>query len=685
MARRKMSQSEQEARERFSTTAAEVIQANVEDYVSDNYLPYAYSVCLDRALTYARDGLKPIQRRILYTAYKHNITDKSPKMKSAQFEGLVMKYSPHGGCYSSIVNMAGPEVEGQPRDLRVPLIRGKGNWGTLDEDAAAARYTEMSLWPAAMELVKELDENAVDMVPNYDGTTTEPAFLPARWPVALIQGVPSAMAVGFACNIPCHNPNEAIDACIYRLQNKNCAVDDIAKIIKGPDFNCGCDIISTTIRDGKPVDGIKEYLETGSGSFVMRAKYELEDVNGAHQIHFTHLPYKVGPNKVLESIKNAYDKGEFKELASWSDLSDRKNPVLIEIITKKGVNITKTLNELFKRTPLQSVFAANNTIVSKDNLPTKMSILQILDEFIDFRRQCTTRKLNFRLEKKAKDLSLNEAIAAVLVDIDKCIEIIRKSKDSEVARKKLMTTFKVDEAQANYILNIQLRKLTRSDSLEVKKKVAALKKEIKDIKGILASPKKMDEFIASELESTKEAISSPRKCRIYKRDKFKEDESKKSYISIDKSKVKRSMEKEDGAFEVNADGRVLVLSESVYAIRSIYELPEDKFVPMTRFKVGKPLCVAAHEGTLVLIGKQGALKQVDLSTMTLPKKEALDKVLSQDLLGATVIDGSKPFTVALTTNGKTKKIPSTEIPMQSIYANGKKFSNKDIDSYEIIQ
>ena len=231
-----------QAEEKFEKEAKVIKREDVGNFVEDRYLPFSWSVCLDRALVYSQDGLKPIQRRILWTAYKLGLTDKSPKMKSATFEGRVMKYSPHGGSYGSIVNMAAPEVKGQPRAIRLPLVKGKGNWGGIDltrNQPGAARYTELSLFPAAMELIKELGENTVTLVSNYDNTDVEPVYLPARWPVALINGVPDAMAVGFACNLPSHNPDEVMEAAIALLKNPDMSISDITKIIAGPDFQCG--------------------------------------------------------------------------------------------------------------------------------------------------------------------------------------------------------------------------------------------------------------------------------------------------------------------------------------------------------------------------------------------------------------------------------------------------------------
>lgn len=681
---RKKTQAQIEKEELFQTVAAEVDEQEISEYVENNYLPFSWSVCLDRALVYSTDGLKPIQRRILYTAYKTGITDKSPKIKSSTFEGRVMAYSPHGGCYGSIANLAASEVKGQPRDMRVPLIRGKGNWGDLDHGPAAARYTEMNLYPAAMELLVELSEDAVDMVPNYNDTDVEPVFLPARWPVAVINGVPDAMAVGFACNLPSHNPDEIMDATIALLKDPNLENKDIMKIVKGPDFNCGCDIIACTEQQGKAVDGIKSYMDTGKGTFLMRSKYNVTEDNGQYIINFYALPYRIGPEKIIEAIKKKYDKGGFKELASWKDLSDMENPVNLEITTKKGVNLSKIIHELFQYTPLQTTYTTNNTIVS-NKIPQKMDIKSILNDFIEFRKECTTRKLNYRLKSLDHKLHLQEAIKAVLLDIDKCVSIIRNSDTAEDACTKLMKQFSIDEEQANYILSLQLRKLTKSDSHEINENIKDLNKKIKDINSVLGNDKKFIEFIAEEMEETKKKISSPRKCKIYKKEqKDDEIEEKEVYLGFKDGKVYRTFEKTGDVYSVAPDGRVAVITKNKAEIKSIYEIPDNRPVVMSRFGVTRPLAVCSNEGYLLLVGKMGSMKIVDLSKMTLPNKPEIAKILNQEVLEAHLFKSIEKGKIAIAGEKHEKVVELKDIPVQSISANGKKFLNEEIDYVELM-
>ena len=669
-----------ESRELFENGAKVIEESPMEEFVEEAYLPFAWSVCLDRALVNVCDGLKPIQRRILYTAYMKKLTDKSAKIKSVIFEGDVLRYSPHGGAYSSIVNMAESEEGSQPRPIRVPLVKGKGNWGGISSDTcAASRYTEMNLWPAALELIKEIDENAVEMIPNYDGTLKEPKYLPARWPVAFINGVPDAMAVGFACNMPSHNPDEVMNACIALAKDRNLELKEIMKYVKGPDFNCGCDILPYTEKDGKKINGIKSYLETGSGTFTMRAKYDLKEEGGKYTIEFYALPYRITPEKVIESIKKKYDEGKLKELNSWKDLSDLKHPVLLELQTKKNINIDKLISDLYKSTPLQCTFAANNTII-KDMVPQKLDIKTILEGFIDFRISCTKNKLNHRLANRKEKLHIQEAYKAVLLDIDKCLKIIRNADDDDVAKSKLMKTFKIDDVQAEHILEIKLRALTKKDSHEVNALIDKLTKEINEIEGILSDENKLNEFIVSELEDTKKVISSPRKCQIIRKTKEEEIKEQDVYILNRNGKVKRCAEKTEGA-TLAKDGRfIVVTSDSGAAIRSVYEIPDNKFVAYSRLQLkSKGVIAAGSDGYLVLVGEQGTMKIVDLSALALPNKQNIDKILAQPVKDAFIIE-ELTGTIEVTTDGKKKSFNITDLPVFGIGANGNKVYRKRVDS-----
>lgn len=849
----------------FDTLAAQVDERDIDQYTEDNYLVYAWSVCLDRALVYAEDGLKPIHRKILYTAYKNGITDKSAKMKSANFEGEVMKYSPHGGCfvgstklltaelgnvtleelcelfkdktvsklhtisytpeglqtgiisnvwvtkyvdklirlqfsdgtihevtpnhpfltrqgefipaeylpggasvyscsfteednltfvtdndsktsfvngtfekcatdqptninptvtlllrteirlpksipvydftedryhnafvvsneiqtptsllftgicvhnsYNAMVNLGAPEVEGQPRPLRVPLLRFKGSIGGISSPPAAARYTEVGLFPAAMELLKELDEDVVDLVPNYNGTLTEPVFLPARFPVALINGVTDAMAVGFASNLPCHNPDEVMRACIALLQDDTLTNKDLMEFVKAPDFQCGCDILPYTVQDGKKVDGVKKYLETGSGSFIMRATCEMKNDNGKYTLSFKHLPYKVSPEKVLEEIKKQYEKGAFQELSSWKDLSDIKDPVNLVVTTKKNININKVLADLYKLTSLQTNFAANCTIVL-NHTPSQLSLKDILSSFIEFRKKLTKRKLEHRLAKKQKQLKMKEAVQSVLVDLDACIAIIRKAKDEDVAKTQLMKKFNLSDEQATFILSLQLRKLTKADSYQIKTDIKDLKSAIKELNKLLTKKDAFIQFIVGELEDTRKVISSPRLCKVVK-DGELDEEIKDVYLSVDGRYTTRSFK--SGGSKVNEEGQILVVSRDGSCVRSVYTIPDETRTIITKLK-GLPnaMTVVASDGYLLVVDKTGRARLVDLNGIKFPKKDKIDLLPSSLVLARPVKDTN----FSLLINGK-KVVKGEDIPIQKITARlGKKIYSREIETID---
>ena len=327
------------------------------------------------------------------------------------------------------------------------------------------------------------------------------------------------------------------------------------------------------------------------------------------------------------------------------------------------------------------MFAANNTVVVSDT-PTRLGVREIITQFLQFRHQCTTRKLNYRLNDKRHRLELREAIAAVLVDIDKCISIIRNSKDEAAAKKALEKQFSLTDSQSSYILSVQLRRLTKSDSIALNKEIKSLKSEIKSLEKTLGSDKEMWKFIVSELEDTKQVISSPRKCSIMRHVKSSKSDDKDVFLRLDSnSKVMRTFKETEDSFKVGKDGRVLVISKNKGYIRSIYELADEKFSPISKLKPdSKGITVAASEGYLVLLGDDGHAKVVDMSAYRYPRKNTLDKILSQPVVFADVV---KTLDHELVINGSLH-VSLTDIPMQSITANGRRLTKSAIKSAEIV-
>lgn len=490
-----------EKKAKFEKVAENLEEVPVDKFLKDNFLPYAWSVSLDRALTDVT-GLKPVQRRILYTMYGMNLSPNAARSKVATLAGRVLQFHPHGDASvaEALKNIARPHV------FRVPLIDGKGDFGSPGTPGAAARYIEARLNQAAWLNVEDIAEHATRMVPNYDDTSVEPVKIPVKWPVALINGG-SGLAVGYAANIPSHNPTEIMKAVKLLLKNPEMTDDALAKVILGPDFNMGGTITSD--------DGIKQYLKTGNGSFKIRGNYEVKNgPRSSFRIEFYELPYGVYPEKIIQEIQKGTDeKGRFREIASFKDLSDLKHPIRIVIDTKPSVNHKKVLQDLFKFTSLESSFSVNMTSIV-DNRPVQSSMKQLLLDFIEFRKECVANKTNYILPRKENRLHLVNGMLKTLVNIDKAIAIIRGSEDTEVANAELQKSFSIDKEQADYVLSLQLRRLTKMDSLALENEKVDLEKEIAYLNSLLTDEEVLKEYLLKEFDKTLKVIGDERKTEI---------------------------------------------------------------------------------------------------------------------------------------------------------------------------
>lgn len=471
----------------------------MEDALNEDGLVYAHYVLQNRALIEAYgDGLKPVQRRILFAMYKLGLTPKSKPLKGARISGDVIgKYHPHGpaGVESAI------ETMGQHFNSRVPMFSIQGTLGDFTGDTApASRYYEIGLNDYSWELVKELNNNAAKMKFTEMGDLQEPIQLPINFPTSLILGS-SGIAVGYSSNLPSHNPLEAIDTCISFIEGKIKKPKDLFKTLKGPDFPTGALIV------GK--EGIQDYYETGTGSLVLQAKYKEEPLpRGKVQLTFYELPYQVSVTQVIESVNKQQDKNKLPEVIDVKDLSDLDNGVQCVITLKKGAKVKEVVEELFSLTPLQTKFNVNNTVLIKGKPSPNTPVLELVKGFVEFKTETTELKLNNKLGNLEKELHKQQGLLCVVLDVDKAIEIIRKSDSAEDANKKLQKQFKIDEEQANYILSMQLRQLTKSDSVKIKQKVEDLTKEIKEVTSILGSKDKLNQFIISELEEVKKLFKN---------------------------------------------------------------------------------------------------------------------------------------------------------------------------------
>lgn len=490
----------------FVEGAKEIEEVRIPEFMDQTRLPYAWSTIRERALVDSRDGLKPVQRRILWTLYEDKVLPSRDFMKVARLAGNVLRYHPHGNTSveDALVRMA------QPYSVRVPLIWGKGSFGAHPGDeAAASRYIEAKLNKEAVELLDEIPSGSVKMKPSVDDTLKEPEVLPVRWPVGVINGS-QGIAVGYAANMPQHNPTETLKACKLLLRKPNASLEEVMQVMPGPDFWTGGQVIG--------IDGVQEYFRTGKGTFTVRAKYKQEQqTRGKVRFTFYELPPNVSCESIIQKVRNLIKTdAKFKEgIARVDDLTGRvnDNDVRLLIETKAGSNSQEILAMLFKKTELQSTFSVNNTVVS-GGLPKTMGIRELLLEFLELRKQCVlTRSQNYK-EKKLARIHQIDGLLAILLDVDKAIAIIRKSDSQEDARVKLMKAFKIDEGQANYVLDMQLRKLTRQDSDALKAEDQQLKEDIDALDKILTDEKELRKVINAELDKEIKIIGRPRMMEI---------------------------------------------------------------------------------------------------------------------------------------------------------------------------
>ncbi|MDR1034303.1 MAG: DNA topoisomerase IV subunit A [Bifidobacteriaceae bacterium] len=479
-----------------------IIEENLEREMETSFLQYAYSVIYQRALPDAKDGLKPVQRRILFQMNEMRLTPDKPYVKSARVVGDVMgKLHPHGdsAIYDALVRMSQNFV------LRMPLVDGHGNFGSLDDGPAAARYTEARLAAPALSMVQDLDENTVDFEPNYDNKLQQPSVLPAAVPNLLVNGS-SGIAVGMATNMAPHNLAEVLDAAVYLLQHKNATLDDIMRFIKGPDLPVG-GIISDT-------DGIRLAYETGRGTFKMRAKMSIENVTARKRaIVVTELPYMVGPERALERISEVVKQGKLQGITSAVDLTDRKNGLKLVIGIKSGYDPVKIMRGLYQFTPLEENFSINN-VALVDGEPQQLSLQRLLEVWIDHRIEVTTRRTKFRLKKFKDRLHLVNGLLVAILDIDKVIRIIRAAETAKEAATELKREFSLDNTQVDYILDLQLRRLTKFSRVELENERTDLEQKIKFLDEILRSKEKLFALITFEMLEVKKLYATPRRSLI---------------------------------------------------------------------------------------------------------------------------------------------------------------------------
>ena len=480
-------------------TEGRVIDVDVSSEMESSFLEYAVSVIHSRALPDARDGLKPVQRRITYQMGDMGLRPERGHVKSSRIVGDVMgKLHPHGdtAIYDALVRLS------QNFIMRVPLVDGHGNFGSLDDGPAAPRYTEARLTSASMQMIAGLDEDVVDFVGNYDNTLTQPEVLPSAFPNLLINGA-SGIAVGMATNMAPHNPGEVIAACCHLIRNPEAGLAELMRYIPGPDLPTGGRIIG--------LDGVREAYETGRGTFRTRATVSIESINARRKgIIVTELPYLVGPEKVVSKVKDAVGAKKLTGIASIDDYSDRKNGMRLVIGIKNGFNPDAVLAELYRQTPLEESFSINNVCLVEGQ-PRTLGLRELLTVYLAHRIDVIRRRTAFQLRKAKDRLHLVEGLLIAILDIDEVIQLIRSSDDASTARTRLMDVFELSELQATYILDLQLRRLTKFSRLELEAERDELRKKIEYLETLLADEAMLRELVATELEATAEVIGSPRR------------------------------------------------------------------------------------------------------------------------------------------------------------------------------
>ncbi|MBX0298959.1 DNA topoisomerase 4 subunit A [Cryobacterium sp. 1639] len=483
-----------------STERIEDVDVSTE--MQGSFLEYAYSVIYSRALPDARDGLKPVQRRILYQMSEMGLRPDRGHVKSARVVGEVMgKLHPHGdtAIYDAMVRMA------QSFTLRVPLIDGHGNFGSLDDGPAAPRYTEARLAAPALSMTEHLDEDVVDFVPNYDNQLTQPDVLPAAYPNLLVNGA-SGIAVGMATNMAPHNLVEVIGAARHLLAHPRATLEELMEFVPGPDLPTGGTIVGLA--------GIKDAYLTGRGSFKTRAKVSVEAITARKSgLVVTELPYLVGPERVIEKIKDGVNSKKLSGISDVTDLTDRTKGLRLVIGIKTGFSPAAVLEQLYRVTPLEDSFNIN-AVALVDGGPQTLGLVELLQVYVNHRVEVVTRRSAYRLARRRERLHLVEGLLIAILDIDEVIQVIRASDDTEQARVRLIDVFDLSQVQAEYILELRLRRLTRFSRIELEAERDQLLAEIKELEALLASKPAIRTLVSDELATVSDRFGTPRRTLL---------------------------------------------------------------------------------------------------------------------------------------------------------------------------
>mgnify|MGYP001046043173 FL=1 len=647
------------------TNSERITDIDVTDEMQQSFLEYSYSVIYARALPDVRDGLKPVQRRIIYQMRDMGLLPSKGHVKSSRVVGDVMgKLHPHGdqAIYDALVRLA------QPFSMRLPLVDGHGNFGSLDDGPAAARYTEARMSQGSVALTAEIEENTVDFIPNYDSQLTEPSVLPAAFPNLLVNGA-SGIAVGMATSMPPHNLGEVTKAAIKVLQG-NYSLKKIMQVLPGPDFPGGGIITA--------VDGIQQAYEIGKGSLKVRARVSIETLSKRKlSLVVTELPYQVGTERVIEKIKDAVGSKKLSGISDVQDYTDRKHGLRLVIEIKNGFDPQEVLEKLYKLTPLEESFSINN-IALVDGRPKTMGVIELLEHFIDHRKSVTTRRTEFRLQKAQSRLHLVQGLEIAVLNIDEVIELIRSAETVSEANEKLRQVFDLSEAQAEHILELRLRRLTRFSVIELQNESETLRTQIEGFEAILNQPEKLTELVKTELEQVSKELATPRRTQI--RSAVDDTLELITAFSCD-GKLVRMPEQQStqkGCPTKAIEGEVVAITEngmlykinaidippvesaeqlgSIPTINEFLELVDDKVVSIIGH-TGKPIAMATKDGIVKRIAE-------------LPDKDAV-KIISlaegDRLISAAE---SKQYLLFVSKLGQGLKIDSDTVRAQGLQASG---------------
>src|SRR5712691_870713 len=484
-------------------TAERIEDVVIEEEIQSSFLDYAMSVIVSRALPDVRDGLKPVHRRILFSMLEGGLTPDRPRRKSAAAVGDVMKkYHPHGDMpiYDALVRMA------QSFSLRYPLVDPQGNFGSIDGDPpAAARYTEARLARLAMELLRDIDKETVEFEPNFDGYEVQPVVLPARFPNLLVNGS-SGIAVGMATNIPPHNLGEVVDAVIAAIDDPEITIRDLMKKVKGPDFPTAGLIIGR--------DGIRDAYEHGRGSVKMRARVSIEESRqGRERLVVTEIPYMVNKARLAEKVRDLVVARRVNDIADLRDESSKRGGMRFVVELKRGANPHVVLNQLYKHTQLQDTFGVN-MVALVEGVPRTLNLKQVIRHYVDHQVDVVTRRTRYELRKAEERDHIVQGLLIALANIDEVIKIIRAARDVDQARKKLMVRFELSEIQANYILDMPLRRLTRLERRKLEDEHQELLATVARLKDLLEHADKVKALVKDELLELRKKYADPRRTEI---------------------------------------------------------------------------------------------------------------------------------------------------------------------------